>query len=138
MHLSTLPQAIQKEKESLLSDAVGILQERGTRDLAVHDLAGYPEPEELVIPVLNTPMQPDIEGIREEDGCPTLGLVEVSTDLGDEACGRRWQAFADWVSRHQGQLVIFVHPEDEGRATEIALHWHVNPALIVAVPRTVH
>ena len=135
MLIHTLPDAIQREREALLRDSVDILKIQGNQEVEAHDLPGYREPDELMIPVLNVPMQPDIMASHPQHTGPTIGVVEVSTDLGEESCGRRWQAFALWAKNHDGHLHIFVHPEDHQRTTEIAQYWHVDPGIIVPVAR---
>jgi hypothetical protein len=136
MHFHMLPDAIQREREALLRESISILESEGSREFSVHDLAGYPEPEELIIPVLNVPMLPDIVASNTDHSATTLAIVEVSTDLGEESCGRRWQSFARWAGEHNARLAIFVHPEDAQRAREIADHWHVDNKNVVTVPRT--
>lgn len=135
MNIHTLPDAIQREREALLRDAIDILKIQGNQDLAVQDLAGYQEPGELNIPVLNVHMRPDIFASNRENDGLLLGVVEVSSDLGEGSCGRRWQAFSTWTNIHHSRMHIFVHPEDLRRATEIAQYWHVDPDSIVPVTR---
>lgn len=135
MYIHTLPDAIQREREALLRDVVDILKTQGNEDLAVQDLAGYKEPEELHIPVLNVHMRPDISASNQEKDGLILGVVEVSTDLGEESCGRRWKAISAWANNHNSRMQVFVHPEDLRRATEIAQYWHVDPDSIVPVRR---
>lgn len=134
--MHSLPNAVQREREALLSDAVGILKTQGYQALAVQDLAGYKEPDELLIPVLNIHMRPDILAANQEKDGLMLGVVEVSTDLGEESCGRRWQAFSAWANDHNMRMQVFVHPEDLRRATEIAEYWHMTPDFFVPVRRT--
>ncbi|MDR3390847.1 MAG: hypothetical protein P4L77_03845 [Sulfuriferula sp.] len=134
--MHTLPNAVQRERESLLSDAIGILETQGFQSFAVQDLAGYQEPAELVIPVLNVHMRPDIFAMDMDGDERLLGVVEVSTDLGEESCGRRWQAFNAWAHDHHTQMQVFVHPEDLARATEIAAQWHLEPDFFVPVKRS--
>ena len=138
MHMNMLPDAVQHERISLLEDAVTLLKNQGGYDFAVHDLPNYNEPDSLIIPVLNVPMQPDILAHHPQHAGPTVALVEVSTDLGEESCGRRWQAFDNWARLHQGELKVFVHPEDQTRATAIARHWHIDPDSIVPIERKRH
>ncbi|BBP00985.1 hypothetical protein [Sulfuriferula nivalis] len=134
--MHTLPNAVQHEREALLSDAVGILKTHGYKSVAAQDLAGYQEPDELLIPVLNVHMRPDIFASSEMEDGMILGVVEVSTDLGEESCGRRWQAFNAWANDHHTRMQVYVHPEDLNRATEIAKHWHMVPDFLVSVKRT--
>ena len=70
------------------------------------------------------------------NGHAALVVVEPSTDLGEEACGRRWQALQAWASGHDAEVVVFVHPEDENRAATIANHWHLDPRMVEALPRS--
>lgn len=135
MNIHTLPDAIQRERETLLHDAVELMKTQGYRDLAVQDLDGYQDPLEVLIPILNVHMQPDIIAHNQEGDDTLLGLVEVSTDLGEELCGRRWQAFDAWARNHHGMIRVFVHPEDLPRATEIAHYWHLQPDFLVPVER---
>lgn len=136
--LSMLPDAIQQERLSLLEGAVALLEREHASDLRVHDLPSYGEPASLIIPVLNVPMQPDILAQNAQAAGAIVAIVEVSTSLGDEACGRRWQAFNSWAHDHNGKLMVFVHPEDQSRAEAIAQYWHVDPNSIVPVQRTAH
>lgn len=133
MSLSSLPQAIQQEREALLKNSAHFLRSRGLQTLRVHDLAGYEEPPEHLIPVLNVPMQADLEATDVEGSHCTLGLVEVASDLGDEACGRRWQALGRWAEDHRAELLVFVGSENSARARAIAQAWHLDPRLIVEV-----
>ena len=136
MYIHTLPDAIQREREALLKDAVNILKIQGNQNLAVQDLADYKEPDELNIPVWNVYMRPDIFASNRDKDEMVLGVVEVSSDLGEESCGRRWQAFSTWAHNHNSRMQIFVHPEDLNRATDIARYWHVDPSSIVPVARS--
>ncbi|HUW28238.1 MAG TPA: hypothetical protein VMV97_06490 [Sulfuriferula sp.] len=135
MSLSMLPDAIQLERENMLQSGVETLKTMGNAEFAVHDLAGFREPDELAIPILNIHLQPDIQARQPGSGGETLALVEVSSDLGEESCGRRWQALEAWAQQHDAQVVVFVHPEDQARAQKIAQAWHVPTAYIVALPR---
>ncbi len=135
MHISMLPDAIQREREAMLISGVETLQRMGNAEFAVHDLAGYREPDELAIPILNVHLQPDIQARRPGLAGDTLALVEVSADLGEESCGRRWQALETWALQHDAQMMVFVHPEDQLRAQAIARSWHVLTDYIVTLPR---
>lgn len=134
MH-ATLPDAIMKERVSMLSDSLDILAQEGYRILAAQDFAGYPDPEQVLVHVLNTHVQPDILARREDNEDPINVFVEVSTALSGDDCGRRWQAMADWSREHHGRLLVFVHPEDEPYAREIAAHWHVDPGCVRGLAR---
>ena len=124
MQTESLPSAVIFEREAMLYSAVDQFRHAGHPVRAVHGLRGFKEPPKLQIPVWNAPMRPDIYA-EDSDGHPILGLVEVSTALGEESCGRRWQAFSLWDEHHTGRLCIFVHPEDRRRAERIANHWGV-------------
>lgn len=135
MFIRTLPDAIQREREALLRDAVDILKIEGNRDFFVQDLAGYKEPDELNIPVLNVHMRPDIFAANQMGDSQILGIIEVSSNLGEKSCGRRWKALIAWAHKHNSRMQVFVHPEDLRRATDIAQYWHVNPEFIIPVRR---
>ncbi len=134
--MHTLPNAVQREREALLSDVASNLKTQGYQTLSIQDLAGYKEPDEILIPVLNVHMRPDIFASSLDKDELMLGVVEVSTDLGEESCGRRWQAFSAWADGHNARMQVFVHPEDLRRATEIAEYWHMTPDFFVPVNRT--
>lgn len=136
--LNMLPDAVQQERILLLEDAVALLEKEHAAELRVHDLAGYGEPDPVIIPVLNVPMQPDIIAHVAGSDETVVALVEVSSSLGDEACGRRWQAFSNWAKDHHGSLRVFVHPEDQARAEAIARHWHIDIDHVVPVQRSAH
>ena len=133
MQLTSLPDAIQHEREALLRGAIAAFQREGFQEFAAKDLQGYADPEHLVVPVLNAPMQPDV--LARGPNATAVGVVEVSTDLGEEACGRRWQGLAAWAEEHGARLTVFVHPEDERRAQDIARHWHLDTGLIRPLAR---
>lgn len=135
MSLSMLPDAIQLERENMLESGIETLKTMGNEAFSVQDLAGFREPDEFIVPVLNTHVRPDIQARRLDTGNETLALVEVSSDLGEESCGRRWQALEAWARLHDAQMMVFVHPEDQTRAFEIAHAWHVPADYIVALPR---
>jgi hypothetical protein len=129
-----LPDAIEREREVMLEDSIEWLRARGYDRFAAHDLPGYREPAPVTIPILNVQMRPDL--FASHDGMqPFVATVEPSTSLGEESCGRRWQALQSWAQTHGAELVVFVHPEDEVRATWIADHWHLDRAIIAPLPR---
>ncbi len=130
MQINTLPEAIQRERENLLRCTLQHLKNKGYTEFAVRDLEGYPEPPALVIPVLNSPMQPDILA-TQASGLTLATVVEVSTDLGEESCGRRWQAFIAWATGQQSEFIVVVHQDELNRAQAIARHWHVDLARLV-------
>lgn len=133
MSLNSLPWAIQQEREALLKNSAHFLEERGSQTLCIHDLAGYETPPEHLIPVLNVPMRADLEATDADGAHRVLGLVEVASDLSDEACGRRWQALGRWAEDHRAELLVFVRAEYSARARAIAQVWHLDPRLIVEV-----
>lgn len=133
--IAAIPQAIQQEREALLKSGARYLRSRGQLALYIRDLAGFEEPPEHLIPVLNIPMRADLEAVDTEGSHCTLGVVEVASDLGEEACGRRWQALGRWAEDHRAELLVFVHTENSERARAIARAWHLDPHLIVEVPR---
>lgn len=130
MELNSLPDAIQRERESLLRSALQYLATKGHTEFSVRDLAGYNEPPALIIPVLNSPMQPDILSAHPS-GKALAAVVEVSTDLGEESCGRRWQAFIAWAKAQQSDFIVVIHQDEIARAQAIAQHWHVDSACLV-------
>ncbi|HKK14315.1 MAG TPA: hypothetical protein VKA14_06600 [Gammaproteobacteria bacterium] len=132
---SMLPDAILQERQAMLGKALQYLQEQGCAELSAHDASGYQEPRELLIPVLNVHAQPDIMGCAGQNKAPALAVVEVSTDLGEESCGRRWQVLSGWAHDHEGTFTIFVHPEDRDRASAIAQHWHLDDQCVVPLNR---
>lgn len=134
MH-TMLPEAVARERDSLAQAAIGSLREAGYKHFQANELAGYAEPEPQLIPVLNVPMTPDIIARKDDPKDFVIGCVEVSSDLGEELCGRRWQAFERWIEWHGGRLEVFVHAEDVERAKHIARHWQLSPDSIYPVPR---
>ncbi len=129
-----LPDAVLRERERLLHACAAHLTSSGVRNLRVRGLAGYPDPDPLHIPVWNVPMVPDLMAESPEHTA-LVGVVVVSSELGEPSCGRRWQAFAQWAGRHAGNLAVYVHPEDEMRATRLAERWHLDPQCVDTVPR---
>ncbi|MDX5333709.1 MAG: hypothetical protein LPK58_06650 [Gammaproteobacteria bacterium] len=130
-----LPDAIERERETMLQDTMSLLKTRGYGHFDVHELPGFAEPREVTIPVLNVHMRPDIHA-RDDQGHELLAVIEPSTDLGEEACGRRWQMLESWAQGHNAEVHVFVHPEDERRAGEIARLWHLDTSMIEPLPRT--
>lgn len=128
--LITLPDAVARERERLIEASLRQLQREGLTEFSVHAMGGYQEPERLTIPVLNVPMTPDILSHRSGDAVPVVACVEVSSDLGEDQCGRRWQGLAAWADAHQGRFRVFVHAEDQPRARDIAVLWHLDPACL--------
>jgi hypothetical protein len=129
---SMLPDAIERERETLLENVIGRLRREGFDGFEALELPGYPEPESLTIPVLNVRMRPDVRAEHPSEGLP-LGVVEP--DLGEEACGRRWQGLAAWAERHEARLQVFVHQENQARARDIAGHWHLDEGIVHPVLR---
>lgn len=130
MQINTLPEAIQREREVLLRRALEYLSSRGYTEFQVRDLADFQDPPNLIIPVLNAPMQPDIIA-RQGEAQRLAAVVEVSTDLGEESCGRRWQAFLAWAVAQNSEFVVFVHQDEMERAKAIAGHWHVDVTRLI-------
>ncbi|OOG24597.1 hypothetical protein B1C78_08325 [Thioalkalivibrio denitrificans] len=130
----TLPDAIERERETLLENVISRLRREGFNGFEALDLPGYPDPEPLTIPVLNVRMRPDLRAEHPSEGL-LLAVVEPETDLGEAACGRRWQGLAAWAERHKVRLQVFVHQEDQARAKDIARHWHLDEGLVHPVPR---
>ncbi len=129
-----LPDAIERERETMLHDTMDVLKSRGFGHFDVHDLPGFSEPRELTIPVLNVHLRPDILA-TDDQGHTLLAMVEPSTDLGEESCGRRWQMIENWAQGHNAELHVFVHPEDENRAAAIARAWHLSDEIVETLPR---
>ncbi|MGA7801946.1 MAG: hypothetical protein WCC36_14155 [Gammaproteobacteria bacterium] len=132
---SMLPDAILRERQGLLDQSLQHLREQGFRNMRAHDVAGCDEPEELLIPVLNVHAQPDITAEPPDGRGAALAVVEVSSGLGEESCGRRWQVLAQWADDHGGTFMVFVHPEDRERAQDIAHHWHLSGDLVQPLTR---
>lgn len=130
-----IPDAVRREREDLLRACAIRLGTAGGRNLRVRDLAGYPDPEPLHIPVWNASMVPDLTA-EGEDGTALIGIAVVSSELGEPSCGRRWQAFAQWTEHHRASLAVYVHPEDEMRAARLAERWHLDPQCVDTVPRS--
>ncbi|WP_018953557.1 hypothetical protein [Thioalkalivibrio sulfidiphilus] len=129
-----LPDAIERERETLLEASLNLLRRQGFEQFEAHELPGHPQPEPVTVPVLNIHITPDLRAFHPEQGT-LLGVVEPETDLGEEACGRRWQGLAAWAEKHHARLQVFVHEEDKTRARDIARHWHLDEAIIQPVPR---
>jgi hypothetical protein len=129
MALISLPEAVLRERQAMIAAALRVLRDEGCGDFCASELPGFEEPADVLIPVLNVRVRPDVTAHRNGRMC--IGFAEVSSDLGEEACGRRWQALADWARARGGRLYVFVHPEDHARAVAIARHWHVAPECIV-------
>lgn len=131
-----LPDAVEREREAMLEASLAELRRRGYDRFEALELPGHTESRALTIPVLNLRMRPDIYATGT-GRAPFIALVEPSSDLGEESCGRRWQAFADWARRRGAAFQVFVHPEDRPRAAAIARHWHLDAAtLITDLPRS--
>lgn len=128
-----LPDAVEREREVMLEDSMALLRGRGYERFEALALPGCAEPRPLTIPVLNVRMRPDVYATGAELP-PFLALVEASSDLGEESGGRRWQALADWARRHGAASQVYVHPEDRGRAADIARHWHLDEATLNCRP----
>lgn len=130
---SMLPDAIEREREALLEASMALLRREGFEHFEALELPGHAQPEPLTIPVLNVRMRPDLRAVHDDD--VLLGVVEPESDLGEEACGRRWQALAAWADAHKARIRVFVHEEDKTRAQAIARHWHLDEGLIQPVSR---
>ncbi|MGA7801948.1 MAG: hypothetical protein WCC36_14165 [Gammaproteobacteria bacterium] len=132
---SMLPDAVLQERKALLDQGLEKLREQGFRNMRAHDVPGCEEPEELLIPVLNVHARPDITAEPADGNGAALAVVEVSSGLGEESCGRRWQVLAHWAQEHGGTFRIFVHPEDQQRAQAIAEQWHLPVELVTSLAR---
>jgi hypothetical protein len=132
--MSMLPDAIEREREALLEASMRILSQQGFERFEARELPGYDDPEPLAIPVLNIHLTPDLRAVHAS-GDLILGVVEPESDLGEEACGRRWQGLMAWAERHDARFNVFVHQENRVRAQDIARHWHLAETIIQPVPR---
>lgn len=135
--LTMLPDAILREREAMLNRTIEALDGEGYEVDRAHDLAGLPETDELLIHVLNVHLRPDIHA-RCAGRQPLNAFVEVSTALTHDDCGRRWQALAAWCATHGAAMHVFVHPEDERLARELAKHWQIDPVVIRTLARGRH
>lgn len=129
----TVPPAIAKERDLVVAQALAWLQNFGYRDFHVQDYADHPPPDDVAIPVLNTVMTPDISATNG-NGEALIANVEVSTDIGDSICGRRWQALLAWAQPSGTVFRVFVNERYAQRAREIAGEWHLDDRFIVALP----
>lgn len=129
----TVPPAIAKERDLVVAQALIWLQRFGYRDFRVLDYADRPQPDDIAIPVLNTVVTPDISATGA-NGEVLVGNVEVSTDLGDNVCGRRWQALLSWARPSGAAFRVFINERHAQRARDIAREWHLDDTFIVALP----
>lgn len=125
-----------RERQSMLAQSLHQLHQQGYRNMRAHDLPGYEEPGELLVPVLNVHTRPDIvaDGL-EGRGNSIWAVVEVSSGLGELSCGRRWRTLAHWAQEQGGTFLIFVHSEDRERAMTIAEYWHLSGECLVPLTR---
>ena len=130
------PNSAEQKRRAMLEDSLRLLHKQGYEDLYVNKASEGRLCLETGLP--DKAMHPDI--IATRPGCrgPLLGVVESPSDLGEDACGRRWQAFASWAKAHHGQLMVFVHQEDVVRAALIAKYWHLDPCILVPVGQAYH
>lgn len=133
MYERQLPAAVLRERRAMLGDAVKKLQKDGYESFEVDDLEGYPDPEDVNAPRTNVPIRPDILG-RGKSGT-VCALTEVSSTLTDDLWGRRWQSLQQWAQGHEARFVVFVHPEDQDTARQLAQQWKVDPESVVALER---
>jgi hypothetical protein len=83
-----LPDAIERERETLLEATMKLLHLQGFDHFEARELPDLTEPEPLTIPVLNVHMTPDLKAVHAS-GEVLLGVVEPETDLGEKAYSRR-------------------------------------------------
>jgi hypothetical protein len=130
-----LPEAVQREREAMLADAVTYLKEQGYEHFSVDGLSGYERPTEQRVPGGNVPLRVDI--LARADGKPSLHvLTETSSVLNDPLWGRRWQALVRLKDAPgANRSLILVHPEDLAQAQTMAAAWKLPAALVEALAR---
>lgn len=126
---NALPPAVAAERDKLLRECLRLLQLDGYKAFKVHGHPGYRAPESVLIPVWNVRAVPDIVAVGDRQK-PLVAYVEVSSALGEESCGRRWQALAQWAATRDTRVLVVVHVEDLARARRIAAHWHFDPSIL--------
>lgn len=126
----TLPPAIAKERDLLVAQALDWLRTQGYNTFRVHDYPESTAPEPIIIPVLNTSVMPDIAA-QDRAGNQLLGSIEVSTDISDSICGRRWQALHAWAEANDADYRVFVQDRYREQARQIAAMWHLAETLLV-------
>lgn len=129
MAITPLPPAVAAERDKLLKESLRLLQLEGYKAFQVRDLPGHRAPDSLLVPVWNIRVVPDIVADGDKDR-RLVAWVEVSCALGEESCGRRWQALAQWAVANNRRILIVVHAEDLPRAQRIAAHWQIDPAIL--------
>lgn len=130
-----LPDAVRRERDKMLADAVAHLRDQGYEYFAVDGLSGYDRPDERRVPGGNVPLRVDI--LARAGGKPTLHvLVETSSVISDPLWGRRWQAFARMAEgAGDNRCLILVHPEDLASARSVAAGWKLPESLLEGLAR---
>ncbi|MEJ2479225.1 MAG: hypothetical protein P8Y78_03435 [Acidihalobacter sp.] len=130
-----LPDAVRRERETMLADAVAHLRDQGYEHFAADGLRGYDTPDERRVPGGNVPLRVDV--LAQAEGKPTLhALAETSSVISDPLWGRRWQAFARLAEMPgDNRCLILVHPEDVALARARAAEWKLSESLIQGLER---
>lgn len=129
--MKSMPDAVQREHEKRLARAAALMRAEGKeKHLHVTGLADYPDAPQLLIPIINAHIRPDIF-LADPDGRESIvGFVPSTTCLADESCGERWKEVLRWAEDHQARVVVLVEAAHQEKALRIAQQWKLPASLI--------
>lgn len=127
--MTTSLEAVRKEHVQKLGQAAARMRENVSNGkMHVTGLPDYPDAPELLIPILNIHIQPDLY-IESEQG-PIIAFVPDSVDLGDDTWGERWKNAQRWADDHEARLLVLVSADKKEKAMKLAEKWKLDSAII--------
>lgn len=122
------------DRLALVRAVAQVLGSDGWAEIRAQHCPEYRDPQPLVVPDLNVPLQPDVCASHPARPAPLLACVGVAAELHESTIGRRWQALAAWAADHRATFAVFVQPRDYARARAIAARWRLDSAHLRALP----
>lgn len=129
--MNSMPDAVKREHERQLARAAALMRTPGEeRQLHVTGLADFPDAPQLLIPVINAHIQPDLFLESPPGQESIVGFVPPVTCFADESCGERWKEAVRWADDHQARVVVLVDAAHQEKAVRIAQKWKLPASLI--------
>ena len=122
----TTRQNLSDDRIALVRAVAHVLESDGWAEIRAQYCPEYRDPQPVVVPHLNLPLQPDLCASHPARPAPFVACVGVAAELREPTIGRRWQALAAWATNHRADFGVFVQARDYARAQAIATRWHID------------
>lgn len=122
------------DRLALVRAVAHVLASDGWAEIRAQHCPEYRDPQAVVVPELNVPLQPDVCASHPARPAPFLACVGSPAELREPSIGRRWQALATWAAHHGAAFAVFIQPRDYARASAIAARWRIDVDQLRTLP----